>query len=185
MTVRHNTAWYRHPEPWLLLLAPAAAVVAGLLTWWLAATTNHSLVVDDYYREGRAINQTQARDARASELGLSAQWIVDIEHNMVRVTIEARAGDFVAGDRLFIRLVHATEARLDDHLELPRSASRRWEGPFVPPPPGRWTVRLEDDTRTWRLIAKLDDPGLPLTISSMPLPQGEAARAGPQAEPAQ
>lgn len=67
-----TTPWYREPWPWLLMIAPAAAVVGGIFTWWLAAHTNHALVVDDYYREGRAINQQLARDAEATRMGLSA-----------------------------------------------------------------------------------------------------------------
>jgi len=65
--------WYRHPEPWLLLMAPLAAVIGGYPTLWLALNSNHSLVVDDYYREGRAINQTFARDAQAERFGLMAR----------------------------------------------------------------------------------------------------------------
>ncbi len=54
--------WYRHAWPWLLAIAPAAALIGGFVTLWLAVTTSDSLVVDDYYREGRAINQQLARD---------------------------------------------------------------------------------------------------------------------------
>ncbi len=65
--------WYRHRWPWLLAIAPLAAIVGGMVTLWLAATTSDSLVVDDYYREGRAINQQLARDRVAASLGLHAQ----------------------------------------------------------------------------------------------------------------
>ena len=63
--------WYRQLWPWLLMLMPACAVVGGVITFWLAATTNNSLVVDDYYREGRAINMQLARDEAAASMGLS------------------------------------------------------------------------------------------------------------------
>ena len=58
-------------NPWLLISLPASAVVAGFITLWLAATTNNSLVVDDYYKEGKAINLQLARDRVASQMGLS------------------------------------------------------------------------------------------------------------------
>jgi hypothetical protein len=44
------------------MLMPATALFGGIATFWLAATTNNALVVDDYYREGKAINQQLARD---------------------------------------------------------------------------------------------------------------------------
>ena len=68
-----SAPWYRQRWPWLLAIAPAAALVGGLITLWLAITTSDSLVVDDYYREGRAINQQLARDRTATDLGLQAE----------------------------------------------------------------------------------------------------------------
>ena len=64
------TPWYRQRWPWLLMIMPATAMFGGIFTWWLAANANNSMVVDDYYREGRAINQQLARDDRATQLGL-------------------------------------------------------------------------------------------------------------------
>ena len=65
--------WYRQLWPWLLMSMPAAAVVGGAITFWLAATSNNALVVDDYYREGKAINLELDRDRTAAQLGLSAE----------------------------------------------------------------------------------------------------------------
>ena len=64
--------WYREPWPWLLMAGPAAVIVAGVVTAWIAFATFDGLVADDYYRQGRAINQELKRSQRASDLGLSA-----------------------------------------------------------------------------------------------------------------
>jgi len=156
--------WYRHPEPWLLLMAPLAAVIGGYPTLWLALNSNHSLVVDDYYREGRAINQTFARDAQAERLGLMARWQVDPLRNVARLSLSAESAEFIAPERMNIRLVHATKAALDHHLTLARIDTDQWEAPFAPPIRGRWTIQVEDPARNWRLVAPLSDPGAPLVI---------------------
>ena len=49
------------------MAGPATVVVAGFFTWFLAARTENALVVDNYYKEGLAINQVLARDAAAAK----------------------------------------------------------------------------------------------------------------------
>ena len=181
-TIKRHGKWYRHPEPWLLLLAPAVAVVAGFFTWWLAANTNNSLVVDDYYREGRAINQAHARDARSVALALNAQWSVDVERNIASLRLRAGSPGFAAGERLAIRLVHATEAQLDHRFEMKRVEPERWEAPFAAPIKGRWTLHIEDQSRAWRLMARLEDPRATLMIQAFPHPVVSTGAVDPTAE---
>jgi hypothetical protein len=167
------SAWYRHPEPWLLLIAPLIAVVGGIFTLWLAVTTNNSMVVDDYYREGRAINQTFARDAEATRLGLVAQWEVDVRRNLAQVRLASTAANFEPPDQLVVRLIHATESDLDHRVLLSRVAPDRWEAPFAAPIRARWTLQVEDPARSWRLIASLSDPAAPLALVA---PEAGASR---------
>ncbi|MBW7925946.1 MAG: FixH family protein [Burkholderiaceae bacterium] len=150
--------WYRHAAPWLLAIAPAAALLGGLVTLWLAVTTSDSLVVDDYYREGRAINQQLARDRLAVALGLRAE---------LRFEPAAPAGGEpavtlqLAADRgsgwppeLGLRIVHATKAALDREYRLEQVAGGRYRAAGSPPrEAGHWLVQLEDAGRTWRLVA--------------------------------
>jgi len=70
----HNAAqqippWYREPWPWLLMAGPVAVIFAGIATVWLAVVSSDGLVVDDYYKQGLAINQTLERGALAARLG--------------------------------------------------------------------------------------------------------------------
>jgi uncharacterized protein len=79
-------AWYREPWPWLVMAPPAVAVVAGLATVWIAVANADGLVVEDYYRQGLAINKVIAREERARALGLSAR--VELGGGMLRVRLE-------------------------------------------------------------------------------------------------
>jgi len=66
-----STPWYRQCWPWLLMLGPAVVVVAGTYTGWLAFSRPDALVVDDYYKEGKAINLDLRRDREASRQGIT------------------------------------------------------------------------------------------------------------------
>jgi hypothetical protein len=144
-------AWYRQPWPWLLMLMPALALVGGLITWWIAAATSDPLVVDDYYREGRAINRTLARDATAQQLGLGATLSAGADGSVV-VELRAQAA-FEAPAQLSLRLVHATRDELDRAFTLVAIGQGRYvaAGQRLPAS-GRWHLILEGPERQWRLV---------------------------------
>jgi hypothetical protein len=64
-TVDASKPWYRQFWPWFLIALPATSVVAGLTTLAIAIRNQDSLVRDDWYKDGKAINQSLARDAEA------------------------------------------------------------------------------------------------------------------------
>ena len=64
--------WYKYKLVWMIIAIPAASVIAGINMIYLAVNTDDGLVVDDYYKEGMAINQSLQRDKTAAELGLIA-----------------------------------------------------------------------------------------------------------------
>ncbi len=51
-----NTPWYKQFWPWFLIAVPLITLVMGGVLLKLAISTEDSLVVDDYYKEGKAIN---------------------------------------------------------------------------------------------------------------------------------
>ena len=142
--------WYRHRWPWLLALAPAAALLSGAFTFWLAATTTDSMVVDDYYREGRAINQQLARDRQASALGLQARLSSPDRATIALAITAARHTDWPA--QLTLRLIHATRAELDVAYPLRHVGGGSYHCDGVLPAGGHWLVQLEDPARRWRLV---------------------------------
>lgn len=153
--------WYRQRWPWLLMLMPAVAVVAGFITLWLALTSNNAMVVDDYYREGKAINLELARDREAHARGVGA--VLAAEDGRVTVRLEARTGALPAALRL--RVVHATRAELDRSYALVRVAPGVYADPSAHlPGPGRWQVLIEDPERGWRLVSAVQDFAEPVRL---------------------
>jgi len=167
------TPWYRQRWPWLLMIMPATAMFGGIFTWWLAANANNSMVVDDYYREGRAINQQLARDDRATQLGLSAR-LVPAAGTAGSIEVELAGNLSSAGhpETLNLKLVHATESALDAQVSLRHAGGGRYLAKGVLPASGHWIVHLEDTERSWRLLARTDRFDVPLRLASDPVIAG-------------
>jgi uncharacterized protein len=139
--------WYRQGWPWFLIALPAIAVIAGGVTLWLAVSTSDGLVVDDYYKQGLAIQQTMARSQRAADLGLQAQ--LRIRADSLELQLTAKQGEGVP-DRVRLTFSHPTRVGLDQSLIL-EGRQGNYSGPHRNLPSGRWDVQIEDEARTWRL----------------------------------
>jgi hypothetical protein len=160
-----NTPWYRQLWPWLLMAMPATALVGGLFTFWLAATSNNALVVDDYYREGRAINLQLARDRAAGELGLAAA-VAQSADGGVNLRLSAGPG-FAPPDQVVLRMVHPTRAELDRTIVF-RRVGEQYLAPAEAqlPEAGRWTLLIEDANGQWRLTGEASRFDQPLTLAA-------------------
>jgi hypothetical protein len=146
--------WYRQRWPWILISIPAVSVLAGMLLLYLAISSWDGLVVDDYYRQGKAIDQIVARSARAAELGLAAELSVTAE----RVSVDLAAIDPAAlPDVLIVSITHPTRSGHDQTLRL-RGRDGVYEGAVSPLTTGRWNVQFEDDLKSWRLNGGISVP---------------------------
>jgi uncharacterized protein len=144
--------WYRQTWPWFLMSGPAIVVVAGFFTLHLALASQDGLVVDDYYKQGKAINQSLKRDDVARAAGLSATVEFDQASDIVRVNV-TRSDTGSLPNSLALLLAHATRSGLDRKIALTEIApnSGRYRGTLQPLVGGKWTVLLEDREKTWRL----------------------------------
>ena len=142
----HSGPWYREPWPWILMAGPFTVIVAGLFTAWLAVTRPDPLVVDNYYKEGLAINQVIERDQVAAQGGYQAE--VMFGRSRVRLHLNGVAP---LPSILHLSMVHPTRAEFDRSVEM-RSLQAGWyEGVLVLPDSARWTLQIEDPQRVWRL----------------------------------
>jgi hypothetical protein len=157
--------WYREPWPWLLCGPPAASIVLGAVMWTLAAGTNDGLVVEDYYRQGLAINQVLDREARARSLALRARVSFNPERTRVRVQL-ALDGPPPAG--LTLRLAHPTRAGHDQTLALAAVGAGLFEAALAPPASGRWRLVLEDAGATWRVAGTWRSGEHDVTLAAAP-----------------
>src|SRR5210317_1476013 len=106
--------WYQQFWPWFLIALPGSVVVAAFATLYIANKHSDELVVDEYYKNGLAINRQLAKQQRAEEIGLSAVLTV------AAGTITVRTTGPIASPVLNLRLSHPLESDADFELPLSR-----------------------------------------------------------------
>lgn len=141
--------WFAYPWPWLLMLGPVLVIIAGTYTCWLAFTRPDALVVDDYYIQGKAINQDLKRDGVAAALGVSATLHYDPAAGRIVGTLQS-AGKPLAS-RIRVHLLHSTRPEKDIVLTLVPNAVDGLTAALPMLERGRWRVLIEDPSREWRL----------------------------------
>lgn len=138
--------WYQQFWPWFLILLPASVVVASLYTMYLASSGADDLVVDDYYKDGLAINRQLEKKQRSEALGISARPIFRDGQVTVRVDgpVEVAALDLL--------LSHPLEADRDFALVVTRSGPGIYRGELTDTVAPRWHWTLElPGPDGWRL----------------------------------
>lgn len=144
--------WYRQRWPWLLMLMPALAVVGGLFTAYLALTTNHALVVDEYWREGKAINRSLAKEAHAQALGLQLR--LRSAEGGLQLSVDAHGRPWSSAAPVRVQWIHPTLAGRDRQaLAQPQGDGKYLAKGFAWPEDGRWQVMVEDAGGAWRAKA--------------------------------
>lgn len=159
--------WYREPWLWFLATPPLASV----LFWGVILTTmaeRPSMVMDDYSKAGLTMEQTRARDATASQLGVSGR--VQVQRDPGRVAV-ALVGLDNEPEQLTLRLLHPTDAERDVIIELERDAVGLYRGDIRQLAAGRRYVQLEPVSRDWRLAGELSRSGEELLLQP-PTPSG-------------
>lgn len=166
MTANSNSAaehrpWYRQFWPWFIMALPASAVVAGLTTVWIAVVNQDSVVRDDWYKDGKSINQSFARDEAAVALGMRARFTLDDMTGDVAVTL-AHERDVALPDTLALALSHPTQAAADQTLILRRDAAGTYRGQLARALAGRFYLELGSDD--WRLTGLREFPQATFTL---------------------
>jgi hypothetical protein len=144
--------WYRQFWPWFIIAIPASSVLVGTLMLTLAIRHPDPMVVDNYYKEGLAINQQLDRQLLAAELGIQA--LVRFDADRERLTIEPLDPMLVQGP-LKLLLIHPTLAGRD-RIEILQPDTRGHYSLDLPESGnGRWHVALESEPDGWRLEGRM------------------------------
>jgi hypothetical protein len=151
--------WYRYPMVWMIIAIPFAAICSSSVIMWYAATTKDSLVVDDYYKEGLAINMVLDRDKHAAEKKLSAHFFLLSAEKLLKVNFhKGLLADYPK--TLQLNLYHATRANSDVKLTMLHGQGDLYISYLKNDlPPGFWYIELGN--KEWRLSAKSRLEGTP------------------------
>ena len=143
--------WYRQFWPWFLILLPASVVVAGLFTLYIAIEGSDDLVVDEYYKDGLAINRQLEKIQRSEALGISARLQFSDTH------VTAQLTGPVDSAALSLLLSHPLEADRDFSVDLARIAPGIYQAPLpnLIAPRWHWTLTIEQPDG-WRLDGDIE-----------------------------
>ncbi|GAB3277820.1 FixH family protein [Parahaliea aestuarii] len=138
--------WYRQFWPWFLIALPACAVVASLWTMVIAHTGADDLVVDEYYKDGLAINRELAKRQRAEAAGIEAA--LQLQGDALLVTTRGP----VQERQLRLSISHPMEADRDFALPLMQASPGHYRArlPRLPEPGWHWVLESEGEP-VWRL----------------------------------
>ncbi len=148
-----DTPWYRQFWPWFVISLPATTVVAGIATLLIAMHQPDALVVDDYYKQGLAINKDLARERRAVELGLRAELLMPAQDGELLLELSS-SRPFTPPPALQLMMTHPTLAERDHQVVLARDGEGRYRAAFDGLQEGEWLVRVEPLDQAWRLVRK-------------------------------
>lgn len=154
MTQSPPLKWYKQFWPWFLITIPALSMVLSISMLTLAINTDDSLVVDEYYKEGKAINLQLIKVKKARELGISTELRVEQE----RISIEFISGLPATGEALNLDFYHATLAQNDFSVLLTQDASGLYRALASEPITGKWNVTLSPLDKSWKVAKPFTFP---------------------------
>ncbi len=142
------TPWYKQFWPWFLIAVPLSSFIVGSIMFHFATNTTDSLVVDDYYKEGKAINARLDKIQNAKQL------------NMVTGLTFADDGSvalrFITGlprsnEALKLTLYHVTLENRDVDLLLSADANGVYRGYTEADLNGKWRMTLLPIDESWKI----------------------------------
>jgi hypothetical protein len=149
------TPWYKQFWPWFLIAVPTSSIIVGTIVFNLANNTTDSLVVDDYYKEGKAINARIDKDERAKYLNITTEMTITDDNT---VSVKFHSGIPKSGEALRLNLYHVTLEEKDQQVFLAKDASGVYRGTFEQSVRGKWRITLQPINEEWKIQRTLNLP---------------------------
>lgn len=113
----------------------------------LAISTEDSLVVDDYYKQGKAINASLAKEHEARRRNISADVTIDDG----AIALQFHSGIPRDGQAIRLSFYHTTQQSKDFSVLLSRDASGMYRGFSENMVAGKWQMTLEPINSDWKI----------------------------------
>ena len=178
LIVNKNAAWYTQYWPWILICLPGSVVVASIITIVIAVQGADSLVSDDYYKQGKLINQDLTKIEYAKKIGLSGG--LSVKDNALLLNVNAKEQGIKMPPVVKMFFIHPTSADKDLSITLieiaqknPDESARNLSAYYTSQKntelikslsKGAWYVRLQPLDKNWQLNGKIKN-----NIKTIPL----------------
>ena len=139
--------WYKQFWPWFLIIVPLTSMVLSFTMMNLAFTGEDSMVIDDYYKEGRAINFKIQKLQQAKVLNISTK--TQVFSDYVEVTF--MSGIPESGEALILDFFHSTQEFKDFSVTLLRDANGVYRAPLTSDASGKWKLSLHPLDENWKI----------------------------------
>ena len=139
--------WYKQFWPWFLIIVPLTSMVFSFTMMNLAFTGEDSMVIDDYYKEGRAINLKIQKLQQAQTLNISTKTHVFSDY----VEVIFISGEPENGEALTLDFFHSTQKFKDFSVTLFRDANGVYRAPLTVEVLGKWQLSLHPFNENWKI----------------------------------
>ncbi|MEC4724018.1 FixH family protein [Shewanella sp. D64] len=148
--MKQPQAWYKQFWPWFLIILPLCAVVASVNLLYLAIDNKDALVSEDYYKDGKRINQDLRKIKHAKQLGM--QFELQVDDNQLTI-IQHGGENYIAA--LNVEFFHPTIESRDFKQVVTADGDKAYRIALSNPITGAWEVRLEGYDQSWRIQKRL------------------------------
>ncbi|NTS77306.1 FixH family protein [Catenovulum sp. SM1970] len=147
--------WYKEPWNYLLIVLPVSSVTAASIMISTFNQNNVEMVIDDYYKEGKAINQKLERIKQAKAFGITALLSIEDDLLLLDVNKNKNAPELAA---LSLSFFHSTQGKRDFKV----MATQRADGKYLARLPdaikGNWQITVEPHDLKWKIQQRVSLP---------------------------
>ncbi|WP_371193081.1 FixH family protein [Glaciecola sp. SC05] len=154
MQEKDTQPWYKQFWPWFLIAIPLSSIIVGSFVIRFATDGTNSLVVDDYYKEGKAINARLDKIDLAREMGIST--LLSVQQG--NIELEFVSGAPKTGEALKLDFFHVTIEDRDFDVLLTRDANGIYRSNANNPIDGKWRLRLMPMNEEWKVQDRVNLP---------------------------
>ena len=156
--------WYREFWFWFVFGPLIYIIIMCSITVTIALKGADDVIIDNYYKEGRMINQALEQDKRAQELGLSGELSFDRTTGEVSLTVANPPADVtLMPEQLLLMMGHPVKAAKDQLITLTAIAPGKYRGELVTEPDYAWYLTLypikdlaQRNAAPWTLSGDID-----------------------------
>ncbi|WP_238582506.1 FixH family protein [Cellvibrio sp. OA-2007] len=135
--------WYRQFWFWFVFSPLIYIIIMCSVTVTIALKGADDVIIDNYYKEGRMINQALEQDKRAQALGLSGNLSFDRTSGEVSLTIaNPPAETALMPEKLLLLMGHPVKAAKDQLITLIAIAPGKYRGELLVEPDYSWYLTL-------------------------------------------
>ncbi len=135
--------WYRQFWFWFVFGPLIFIIIMCAFTVSIALKGADDVIIDNYYKEGRLINQALGQDKYASELGLRGDLSFDLTTGDIVLTIANPPTDeALMPQDLLLLMGHPVKAAKDQLISLKAISSGYYRGELLAKPEYSWYLTL-------------------------------------------